>query len=76
MEDRDIGEMFLNLMLRKEVMNYCGVDISNDWAEEGWERDRMGGWGIWERNMMGMTNSLYHTCQAVTWSKELALENR
>ena len=34
MEDRYIGEMFLNLMLRKEVMNYCGVDISNDGEEE------------------------------------------
>ena len=27
--DKDIGKMFLNFMLRKEVRPYCGVVISN-----------------------------------------------
>ena len=30
MEDRDIGEMFLNFMLSKDVRPYCRVGISND----------------------------------------------
>ena len=55
MEDRDIGEIFLNFMLSKEVRPYCGVDISNYRIEKGWERGRPGGWDIWEREMMGLT---------------------
>ena len=29
MADRDIGEMFLNFMLSKDVRHYCRVNISN-----------------------------------------------
>ena len=29
-----------------------------------------------ERNMVGLTNSPYHVCQAVTWSKSIAMGYR
>ena len=31
MADTDIGGMFLNVILRKEVRPYYGVDISKSW---------------------------------------------
>ena len=34
MAERDIGKIFLKLMLSKEIMPYCGVDISNVRMEE------------------------------------------
>ena len=31
--DREIGEMLYNFMLSKEVMPYCGVNISDNQTE-------------------------------------------
>ena len=76
MADRDIGEMFLKFMLSEEVRPFCTVDVSNVRNGEDWERVYLGGWEIWERNMMGLTDSPYHACQTVTWARKIALGNR
>ena len=69
MVDRDMGEMFINFMLREEVRSFCGVDITNVRIEEDWESHMSGGWEKWEMNIMGLIDLPYHTCQAVTWDK-------
>ena len=52
-------------MLSKEVRPYYGVNISKDRKEEGQEIGKLGGWDIWEINMMGLTDLPYHAYQAV-----------
>ena len=69
MEDQDIGEIFLTFILSEEVISLCGVDTTNLRTEEEWEKCRSGGWEMWERKMMGLTDSPYHACKAVTWEK-------
>ena len=36
MADREIGEIYLNLMLSEEMRNFCGVDVYNASTEEVW----------------------------------------
>ena len=42
-------------------------------TEEEWENHRIGGLERWERNIMGLTDSPYHACQAVTWAKGIVM---
>ena len=58
MGDCDIGDMFLNFMLDKNIRKYAGIDISKLYPEEStngflWER--------WERMLMGFKPSPYCT---------------
>ena len=39
---RDIGEIFMNFMISKEVRSLCGVDVKNLRTEEKCERHRDG----------------------------------
>ena len=71
--ERDTGEMFLNLILSEEVRYFYGVDVTNVRTEEGWDRDRSGGWERWESKMMGLADLHYHAYQAVTWDKRIAM---
>ena len=73
MVDRDIGKMFPNFMLSKEVRPYYRVDIRDVRTEEEWEKGRLGGWKRLERNMTGLTNSSYNDCQAVIWDKDMKM---
>ena len=66
MVDQNIGEMFLNLIPSEEVRPFCGVDVTNVFIEEEWEKDISGGWEIWEMKMMRLTESPYHACQVTT----------
>ena len=43
----------------------------NALTEEGLENYRPGGWEIWERKIMGLTDSTYHAFQVMTRSKGL-----
>ena len=65
MADLDIGEMFLNFMLSKEVRLFCGVVAMNVRKKEEWEKDRPGGWERWESKIMGLTYLTYDACQSV-----------
>ena len=56
MADNDVGDMFLNFLLDKNIRAYAGIDISGLFPEESnkgilWER--------WERLLMGFTASPY-----------------
>ena len=61
-----IREMLLNFMLSEEVRPYCGVDINQVRIEEGQQKERIGGWEIWERKIMGIMYSPYNACHEVT----------
>ena len=50
--------------------------VSNVRTEDYWEIVCIVGWERWERKIMGLTNSPYHTCQEVTWSKTIVLGYR
>ena len=45
-------------------------------TEEDWQRNRLGGWEMWERNTMGLMDSPYHAYQAVTYAKSISLGDR
>ena len=74
--DRDIGEIFLNFMLSKEVRPYCSVDISNIQTEEEWQNVILGGWEIRERKMMGLKYFPYYERQVLKWVNEMALGDK
>ena len=71
MADRDIVDMFLNIILIEEVRHLCGMDISNVRTKEYWERGCLGGWEIWEEKMMVFIDFTYYAFQAVTWNKTI-----
>ena len=73
MEYLDIEDTSLYSMLSEEVRSFCGVDVTNVRKEEEWESHRIGGWERWERKIMGITDSVYHMFQAVTWAKRIAM---
>ena len=66
MADRDTEEKFLNFMLSEEVRSFCRFNVTTVSIEEKWDRDRSEGWEIWQREMIDLTDSTYHVCQAVT----------
>ena len=76
MEDRDIGEIFLNFLLSEEVRPFFGVGVIRFITEENWVRNRLVGWERWERNIIGLTNYPYHSCQEVTLYKGIDLGDR
>ena len=59
MIEMDAGEMFLNFMLGKEVMAYCGVDITHTRSKYYQEQEgsRQSNWETRERNIMGLMDS-------------------
>jgi hypothetical protein len=65
--DMDIGEMFLNFMLHKDLRALSGVDLkharSEDVKDEAWERTRPGPFERWCRNWMGLRDSPYRSIQ-------------
>ena len=60
-------------MLSEGVRPFCGVELKNVRNEEEQEKPRPGGWEIWERKIMGLTDLPYHVCQAVMWDRGVAL---
>ena len=73
MADWEIGEMFLKYKQSEKVSPYCGIEINQVRTQEGWESGILGRWDIQKRNMMVMTDSSYHACQAVLREKENVL---
>ena len=66
--DLDIGELFLNFLLREELKRLSGVDVqygrSTDPEPAAWERERGDRWERWCRNWMGLADSPY---QSIEW---------
>ena len=59
MGDADLGEMFLNFTLDKNIRMYAGVDFSLLFADEWKEGETF--WERWERMLMGFRPSPYCT---------------
>ena len=72
--DMNIGKMFLNFLLHKELQQLSGVDISHVRSTNPdnsvWESSRRGRWEQWSRNWMGLTDSLY---QSIQWMIRLKM---
>lgn len=58
MEDRDIGEMFLNFELHPNTRRFTGVDVSPLNLEVDGQRQR---WLVWTKNLMGFRSSPYNS---------------
>ncbi len=68
MTDRDVGNMFLNYQLHKEVRPFTVVDLFclyEDLAEAGPR------WAVWDRNLMGFVASPYNSIKMALVAKEI-----
>ncbi len=69
MGDLDLGDMFLNFPLDRNLVPYCGIDLKPYMPEvQSWER--------WTRCMMGLKPSPYVTIKAYHLAHELILGDR
>lgn len=75
MGDNDVGEMFLNFVMHKDLRVYCGVDLTSYFPEKA----AKGGdtvWYRWGRCGMGFTNSPYIAVQGITVAEEVIVGDR
>jgi hypothetical protein len=79
MADVDIGEMFLNFILHRELRTLAGVDITHYFPKEATDTedrraDRM--WETWQRAAMGLKSSPYQAVQAMGVAEEFIRGDR
>ena len=79
--DLDVGEMFLNWPLGKDLQAYAGVDVTHVQTKKGsdkeeWELDRTRPWERWVRNFMGLRDSPYRSLQLMIKAKYYAYGDR
>ena len=73
MEDRDIGEMFLNFELDPFIRRFTGVDI----GPLGISKDDCPvSWAHWNRNLMGFKSSPYNSIKMYLVTEEIIRGNR
>ena len=65
--------MCFNFILIEEEIPFLGVNVVFFLKYEDWEKDISGGWEIWKREMMGLTESTYNAFRAVMWYRKVAL---
>ncbi len=65
MTDRDVGDMFLNYQLHKEVQPFTAVDLSSLRAGDG------PAWAVWDRNLMGFAASPYNSIKMALVAEEV-----
>jgi len=58
MTDWDVGEMFLNFQLHKDIVPFTGVDLSSSYDSP---EDTGPRWDMWDRNLMGCVASPYNS---------------
>lgn len=75
MADNDVGEMFHNFMLHRDVRKYCGLDLSLYFLNQpGVQYDKGGKlWERWNRLAMGLRSSPYCAIQGMLMAKEVIL---
>lgn len=74
MADNDVGEMFHNFMLHKELRKYCGLDLTLFFKNEFnvvYDKGKL--WERWNRLAMGLRNSPYNAIQGMMIAKEMIL---
>jgi hypothetical protein len=79
MADVDIGEMFLNFILHRELRTLAGVDLTHYFPSD--VKDTPDGratkvWECWQRAAMGLTSSPYQACQAMGVAEEVIRGDR
>jgi hypothetical protein len=67
MADVDIGEMFLNFILHRDLRALAGVDLSHYF--EGEKEGPL--WEAWQRTAMGLHSSHYQCVQAMGIAEEV-----
>ena len=76
----DVGEMFLNFLLHKEMKQISGVEVafvhSEDSTDAEWEAQQTKNWERWCRNWMGLRDSPYRSIQHMIRLKFVAYEDR
>lgn len=76
MADNDVGEMFHNFILNKDLRKYCGLDLTSIFKGKGKQHDSDGHlWERWNRLAMGLRCSPYNAVQGMMIAKELILGN-
>ena len=73
MEDRDIGEMFLNFELDPKVRSYTGVDVSPLGIPE---EECPASWMQWCRNLMGFKSSPHNSIKMYLVTEEVIRGDR
>ena len=68
--DLDLGEMFLNYFMCKEIRQYSGVDLTEVLKTGKTE------WKRWNRIFMGFRPSPYIACKLFGWSTDVILGDR
>jgi hypothetical protein len=79
MADVDIGEMFLNFILHRELQTLAGVDITHYFPKDA--KDTADGratkvWETWQRAAMGLRSSPYQAVQAMGVAEEVIRGSR
>ena len=73
MQDRDIGEMFLNFELHPGVRRFTGVDVGPLELEDLGIMDR---WFYWTKNLMGFGPSPYNSVKTYLIAEEIIRGDR
>jgi hypothetical protein len=77
MADNDVGEMFHNFMLHKDLRQFCGLDFSPYYPAEVENRNSKGRlWMRWNRLAMGLRPSPYCATQGMMIAREIILGDR
>jgi hypothetical protein len=70
MTDRDVGDMFLNYQMHRDVVPYTGVDLSSLYESK---EDVGPRWAVWDRNLMGFAASPYNSIKMALVAEEVCL---
>jgi hypothetical protein len=78
MADVDIGEMFLNFILHKELRALAGVDLTHYFPEDAEDKDgrQQKVFETWQTAAMGLCSSPYQAVQAMGVAKEFIRGDR
>jgi hypothetical protein len=73
MADNDVGEMFHNFMLHKDIRKYCGLDLTLYFRRDTDCNQKEKLWERWNRLAMGLRTSPYCAIQGMLMAKEVIL---
>jgi hypothetical protein len=79
MADVDIGEMFLNFILHRELRTLAGVDLTHYFPKDAKDTPDGRGvkvWETWQRAAMGLRSSPYQAVQAMGVAEEVIRGDR
>jgi hypothetical protein len=76
MADVDIGEMFLNFILHRELQSLAGVDLTHYFDAEDKDGKATKIWETWQRAAMGLRSSPYQAVQAMGVAEEFIWGDR